>query len=142
MEQLNRGNKAVDDIRRYKIQNLIDWPKSEFSAYIFGGLEPPGRFFTSAHEFVIIDSERMFLSGPSSFYGIDWLKNTDGSPSKSGLALSINVCRDIASLSRELIASALYFPPTLQIDVRWPVEPLLRESIRFSSRYLEINIKN
>jgi hypothetical protein len=124
---------TIESLQRYEIKHLIDWPKSEFAAYIFGGNEPSGKFFTAAHEFVIIDSEQMFSTDPCSFDSASWLKKPDGSPSESGKALAIEVCTEIASLPSELVAQALILDSDLRIELRWPIAPKLRASIAFSS---------
>ncbi|WP_147411084.1 hypothetical protein [Pseudomonas cavernicola] len=118
---------------------MNDWPKSEFAAYIFGGNELPDRFFTASHEFVIIDSEQMFSSGPCQFETASWLKQRDGSPSKSGQALAIEVCREVAKLSPKVVAQALSVPDAIQVELRWPIEPKLRASIKFARAYAQEN---
>ena len=62
----------VEDIAELKVANILDWPKGDFAACLFGGSEPPGYLFTAAHEFVIIDSELMFYTRPSSLSGTVW----------------------------------------------------------------------
>jgi hypothetical protein len=128
----NRQVRTVDDLAESGIAHLLDWPKSEFAAHLFGGNEPPGRLFTVSHEFVIIDSELMFGSGPCSFETANWWNEPDGQPSRSGRALALDVCRDFSSLSDCAIEMALRVPNEIAINMNWPVAPMLRESRKFA----------
>ena len=74
----------LEYISKSQIKYMMDWPKSVIASYVFGGSEPPDRFFTSDHEFVIIDSEQMFATGPVCFDSDRWLVNDDESPSVLG----------------------------------------------------------
>lgn len=132
---------SLEDLLKFDIRHLIDWPKSEFAAYIFGGNEPPGRLFTAAHEFVIIDSEQMFSTGPCPFDTAAWLTEPDGSPSKSGHALAIEVCKQISMLSMELVVQALSLPGGITVELRWPIAQKLQASIDFSREYLNHNTR-
>jgi hypothetical protein len=129
--------RSVEELQPYRIEHLIDWPKSEFAAYIFGSNEPAGRFFTAAHEFVIIDSEQMFATGPCPFDTAFWLKQPDGSLSASGKAFAIDVCREVSMLSAEFVAQALTVPHDISIELQWPIEPKLRASIQFAAAYAQ-----
>ena len=130
-----REIRTLEDLDVPGIKHLIDWPKSEFAAYIFGANEPPGRLFTSTHEFVIIDSELMFSTGPCTFETATWLTREDGLVSSSGHALAKEVCSEIGSLSTESIERALALPAELQIELRWPIAANLRASIQFAQSY-------
>lgn len=135
----NREIQAIEDIQKYDIQHLLDWPKSEFAAYIFGGNEPPGRFFTTNHEFVVIDSEQMFSTGPCPFDTSCWLVQPNGSPSQSGKLLAIEVCKDVSKLPNKLIAQALAVPKEVQIELLWPIAPKLHKSIEFATAFARLH---
>jgi hypothetical protein len=124
--------RTVEDITGSRIVNLLDWPKSEYAAYLFGGNEPPGRLFTTAHEFVIIDSEQMFSTGPCAFDTAHWWNEPDGRPSPSGRALAAEVCSDLTSLTEGEIENALRVPEGIRVRRRWPIAPKLRASRQFA----------
>jgi hypothetical protein len=126
---------TIEDLYPSDVQHLLDWPKSEFAAYIFGGNEPPGRLITTDHEFVVIDSEQMFSTGPSSFNTASWLMQPDGSPSQSGKALAIEVCEEVSKLPNTFIAQALTVPSEVQVELRWPIAPKLHKSIEYATAY-------
>jgi hypothetical protein len=124
---------TVNDLAGSQIAHLLDWPKSEYAVYLFGGNEPPGRLFTTAHEFVIIDSEQMFSTGPCAFDTAHWWNDPDGEPSQSGRALAAEVCADLASLSERDIEDALLIPQGIKVRKRWPIAPKLRASREFAA---------
>ncbi len=128
---------SVDDLVGSEILHLMDWPKSEFAACLFGGLEPPDRLFTSAHEFVIIDSELMFASKPSSLSGTMWWKNPDGTPSNRGRQLALEVCRDVAALAKSELKEFLRYPNNVRFEERWPIAPLLKASHRYAKQFVK-----
>ncbi|MBU6435567.1 MAG: hypothetical protein KJS98_19835, partial [Nitrospirae bacterium] len=132
---VGRKVQMLEDLQLQGVHHLVDWPKSEFAAYIFGGNEPPGRFFTAAHEFVIIDAEQMFSTGPCSFDTAFWLKRPDGTSSKSGTALATEVCREVGGLSDSVISQALSIPVGIEIELHWSIASKLQESVKFSSAY-------
>ena len=102
--------RSVDDLVFSGVSHLLDWPKSELAAYIFGGNEPPGRLFTATHEFVIIDSEQMFSTGPCQFDTWSWLKTPDGAAHLGGHKLAEEVCREISSLPSSFLSESLVKP--------------------------------
>lgn len=126
---------SIEDIQSSDMRYLLAWPKSQLAAYIFGANEAPGSFFTTEHEFVIIDSEQMFSTGPQSFDADPWLERSNGSPSKSGKALANEVCKDISELPKNLIAKALAIPSQVHVDLSWPIEPKLHDGIKFATAY-------
>ena len=136
---IGREMRTIEDLQPHKIRHLRDWPKSVFAAYVFGGNEPSGMFITTQHEFVIIDSDQMFSSGPASFDSVSWLTQPDGLPSKSGKALCIEVCSEVSNLSPTLVSQALAVPSGVSIKFSWPVEPNLRKSIEFASAYARLH---
>jgi hypothetical protein len=122
---------SVDDLANLGVMHIIDWPKSELAAYLFGGNEPPGRLFTVNHEFVIIDSELMFSTGPCPFDGSPWVQNA-ASELGGGCGLAVEVCRDFAALSASTVAEALALPPGIVIEERWPIAPLVHRSLIYA----------
>lgn len=136
---VGREIQSPDDLHFSGIGGLLDWPKSEIAAYIFGGNEPPGRLFTVAHEFAIIDSEQMFSTGPCVFDDSPWLRYPDGSPSVAGKALAITVCREIGNLSSDDLTAALAIPHAINIDLRWPIAPKVHASVKFAAAYHRAN---
>ncbi|MBI5753490.1 MAG: hypothetical protein HZA59_15305 [Hydrogenophilales bacterium] len=132
---VDRPIRTVEDLMGSEIAHLLDWPKSEFAAYVFGGNEPPGRLFTTAHEFVIIDSEQMFATGPCNFDTAHWWNEPDGRPSISGRALALEVCSDLAALSEYQVQEALREPYGVSVRKLWPIAPKLRESRRFAAEF-------
>ena len=111
-----------------------DWPKSELAACLFGGNEPPGRFFTTSHEFVIIDSELMFATSPCSFESTDWW-GSETLPSPDGYRLALNVCNDLLSLGHSGLKRALALPAGTLIEEQWPIAPLLFQSFDFAASF-------
>ncbi|WP_424924324.1 hypothetical protein [Alloalcanivorax xenomutans] len=124
--------RTVDDLVGSQIEHLLDWPKSEFAAFLFGANEPPGRLFTTAHEFVIIDSEQMFSSGPCDFDTASWWNAPNGEPSLSGRMLAEQVCADLLSLSERDIKDALSIPKGIEVRENWPIAPIIRASRKFA----------
>ena len=109
---------AVEDIAHLPIAHILDWPKSELAACLFGGYEPPGRLFTKEHEFVIIDSERMFHSDPCAFDCTTWWGSRE-TPTPSGVNLAVEVCTDFLALGLKFLEVALTHP-------EWNVVPMQR----------------
>jgi hypothetical protein len=136
---IGREVRTIEDLLPSEVQYLLDWPKSEFAAYIFGGNEPSGRLITTDHEFVVIDSEQMFSTGPNSFETASWLVQPDGTQSQSGKAIAIEVCKEVSKLPNTLVASALIVPSEVQIELRWPIAPKLRQSIEFATAYASLH---
>lgn len=125
----------VEDIVELPVAHILDWPKSEMAALLFGGNEPPGRLFTKEHEFVIIDSELMFSTGPCSFDSAIWWGDKDA-PAQSGVDLAKEVCTDLVSLGEQALHSALLLPPGIAVQERWPIGPLLHRSFAFAQAFV------
>jgi hypothetical protein len=135
----NKQVQTVEDLEGSNIAYLLDWPKSELAAHLFGRYEPPDRLFTVAHEFVIIDSELMFASDPCSFETARWWNQRDGGPSYSGRALTQEVCCDLISLSDREIEDALRVPKGISIRKPWPIAPILRKSRKVAAQLCAAN---
>ena len=136
---IGREVRTIEDLQLFDVRHLLDWPKSEIAAYIFGGNEPPGGLITTEHKFVIIDTEQMFSTEPSSFDAASWLVQPDDSLSHNGKALAIEVCQEISKLPSELIAQALTVPSEVQVEHLWPIAPKLRQSIEFATAYAHLH---
>lgn len=130
-----REIRTPEDLAGINISHLLDWPKGDMAACLFGANEDPQQLFTKSHELVIIDSETMFTSRPCSFEDVTWLKNAEGQPSPGGSALALEVCQNFASLSMAEIEEALQIPANVAIQETWPIAPLLQESRRFADRF-------
>ena len=137
VEVFGRQVESINDLNVAGISHLLDWPKSELAAYIFGGNEPPGRLFTTAHEFVVIDSEQMFSTDPCPFDDSPWLKNSDGTMFPGGMELAAEVCAEIASLPGSFLSEALAKPPGLSVKLSWPIKPKLVASMMFAATYAQ-----
>lgn len=127
----------IEDLQNTSIAHILDWPKSEYAACLFGGNEPPGRLFTKTHEFVIIDSEQMFSSMPCTFESVSWLTDNDSQkPCARGKELAIEVCQDLVSLGLETIHRSLFIPAGVTVSERWPITPILLASHKYAEYYI------
>jgi hypothetical protein len=129
---------SVDDFQKSAIAHLLDLPKADFAACLFGANEPPGHLFTANHELVLIDAEQMFSTGPCELDGTAWWNLPDGRPSLSGRALAYEVCRELCSLSPSQIKDALSVPQGVNIEKRWPISPKLKASKKFAENFLRM----
>ncbi len=134
-----RSVETVDDLFGLEIDHLLDWPKSDFAACLFGANEPPGYLFTTAHEFVIIDSEQIFATKPVPLSGAYWWNRPDGSPSHTGRAVALNVCREFSSLSAADLAEALSIPETVSVRQQWSISERLKASHAFAAEFVASN---
>lgn len=132
---LDRSISSIDDLTGSEILHLLDWPKSEFAACLFGGNEPPDRLFTLAHEFVIIDSEMMFASKPSAVSGTRWWNSPDETPSIRGQQVALEVCSEVAALAESEIEGFLRRPEQVEFEERWPIAPLLKASYGYAKQF-------
>jgi hypothetical protein len=121
---------AIEDLEGLNIQFIMDWPKSELAACLFGGNEPPGHLFTSLHEFVIIDSELMFASGPSSLQSTSWSGGNE-----RGSEIALEVCHDLLALGEKEIRGSLEIPASICVSELWPIAPLLCESVEYAKDF-------
>lgn len=119
---------TVDDLGGSEIRHLLDWPKSDFAACLFGANEPSGHLFTIDHEFVIIDSEQMFSTGPCAFDCTGWWRCSDGRQSIPGQELALEVCRNFCELSLADIEDALAIPERISVQKKWPILAKLKAS--------------
>jgi hypothetical protein len=129
--------RSVEDLEGIGIAHLNDWPKSQFAAYVFGANETSDMLFTAQHEFVIIDSEQMFSTGPCRFEELRWLHGQTGDAYRKGVALAAETCADIANLTSVELTRALAVPQGVKIDQRWSIAPKIKQSIKFASSYLQ-----
>ena len=123
--------RQVEEVRKISMPNLIDWPKAELAAYLFGGLEPPDKLFTVAHEFVIIDNELMFAQGPKSFEESEWW-NTPG-----GKNLAFQICKELCLLPEECLRYALDAPAFVPAEIRIRIALYVKRSRAFAKTFCE-----
>ena len=125
----------VDDLKGCRISHILDWPRSEIAVALFGGNELPDRFYTSKHEFVIIDSEQMFSADPPDVTKTKWWNRPDGVPSFSGRQLTIEVCHQVGQLSDAHLADALATPKGVAIKERCLIASRLKEACQYARRF-------
>lgn len=128
---VGRKFSSAKDLQGINVAHLRDWPKSQLAACLFGANEPPGSLITTAHEFVIIDAEHMFLTRPCDFSGANWWDLPDG----SGKGLALEVCQDVCKLASMDVQEALAIPEVISLEQTWPIAPLLDASREFASNF-------
>lgn len=133
---------TIDDLCNFQIKHLIDWPKSELAALLFGANDGPDRLFTRQHEFVVIDSEQMFASGPSDPSSWGWWTERDGTPSRSGHALALEVYREVCALTLADIEEALTIPQSVRVPQRRPIACKLKASRKFAADFIASHGRN
>lgn len=127
---------SVEDLEGVDVAHLMDWPKSEFAAYIFGANEPSGRLFTSQHEFVIIDNEQMFSTGPSSFDTAHWVRpGLTGAQLAKGFEVAARTCSDVARITPAKLSQALAIPRGVAIERKWSISTRIKQSLKFATAY-------
>ncbi len=126
----------VEVLENSSLAHIMDWPRSEIAAPIFGANEPPGRLFTTDHELVIIDGEQMFSTQPSDARVTSWWRRTDGSPSTAGMRLTRNVCSAIGSLSDQNLLDCLAIPSGIKIRSRWSISKIVFQAKAYCERFL------
>lgn len=126
---------VVEDLAGLTIAHILDLPKSELAACLFGGHEPPGRLFTKEHEFVIIDSELMFATEPCYFDSTSWWGDSDA-PMPSGVKLAREVCADLLALGESSLKVALALPAGIAVQEQWSIKPLLYESYAHARAFI------
>jgi hypothetical protein len=131
--------RSVADLEGIEIAHLLDWPKSEFAAHIFGANDGIDRFITSQHEFVMIDNEQMFSTGPCSFDSVSWLRDHSDEAYRKGLAVAIETCVDVASITPAQLTEALAVPRGVKIDRSWPIASKIKQAIKFATAYHRVH---
>jgi hypothetical protein len=114
-----------------RFTNMRDFLKCRLAAYVFGANEPSGDFFTTLHEYVIIDSEQMFSSQPSDFRRSNLLS------SSFMFDIAFQTCSDISSISQNTVEKALAIPDGLSIELKWSIRKIVNAGIELASAYLE-----
>lgn len=119
---------SIDKLKKTGIHNVLDWPKSDLAACIFGAGEPSDYFFTSSHDFVIIDSEQMFSSSPGDINQTSWeQKSVD-----PGLEyLKLETLKDINALTTSTIELSLEIPPEINFEKKWSIRSKIESSRNF-----------
>lgn len=126
--------RSIEDLEGIGIARLLDWPKSEFAAYIFGANEPSDRLITSQHDFVIIDNEQMFSTGPCSFESARWLQGVDGIAYSKGQDLAAETCAQVASITSQKLSDVLTIPRDIKVHQKWSIAKLIKQSITFAAK--------
>lgn len=126
---------SVEDIVDLPVAHIFDWPKSHMAACLFGGNEPPGKLFTMEHEFVIIDSERMFATDPCAFDSTIWWGDKD-TPRSSGVELAKEVCIEFLALGKQSLNESLSLPKGVSVQEMWSIKPLLDKSFAFAKDFV------
>ena len=136
---INPSIPSINELETFPISNILDWAKSDFAALLFGAHEPSGCFVTQAHEFVIIDSELMFHSGPQPLKWSSWWNKSDGTPSIRGRHLALEVCHQIAAFTESELDAFLRIPEPVEFEHLWSIAPLLKASHCFAKEFARIN---
>ena len=130
-----RGNDlTIEKLKTSQIKSILDLPKSDIAACIFGAGEPSGRFFTASHDFVIIDSEQMFASGPGCLSEITWDMNREDTDLHE---LKIETCWNIQNLSESTIQRSLDIPSDIHLDELWSIGDRIKASRKAINCFLQ-----
>lgn len=86
------------------VSDAIDLIRGEILGYLCGQFEPAGRLFTVRHEFVQIDNELMFATGPVNLMDCRWLRF------HAGRQCAKDVCLRLSEISDEELLSLAAIP--------------------------------
>jgi hypothetical protein len=125
----------IKDLYPIPISNILDWPSSDFLAYLLGANEISDYLITEDHEFVTIDSEQMFSTNYHCFSTLNWFLNTERIPSSEGISFAKELCLRFVSLSVKDIQRALVIPDNIQIEKRWDIEEIIWKSYEYAKQY-------
>lgn len=128
-EEFPKVRNVEEVLKTKKIARLIDWPKAELAAYLFGGSEPPDKLFTRSHEFVMIDNELMFAQKPERFDTSQWWGTV------AGKDLAFQICQEFLALPEAVVQRALEVPPFVDRDLCAWLASCLADSKRFAARF-------
>jgi hypothetical protein len=131
MEHLARTMAANSDdsleaISHVPIRNMLDGPRSEIAALLFGSNDGPEALFTPDHRLVIIDSEQMFSISPTDLTKSGWWRTRSGEMSKQGIDLTTDVCKAVTGLglctksAGWKTVSPSFLPNQLGLQPMWP----------------------
>jgi len=130
LRDLNAAFEAADDnvavLRGSSIDHAIDWVRGEMLGYLCDMHEPPGRLFTTAHEFVQVDNELMFTNGSADLRECHWLKRESGAWSEAGIDEALRLCAAVANLPESVLARAAEIPDGFPVEIPWDVPELIR----------------
>ncbi|MDO8414637.1 MAG: hypothetical protein Q7S87_00345 [Agitococcus sp.] len=129
-------NRFIEKLSSSQIGNIRDLLRCEIAIYIFGALEPCGYFYTPEHDFVIIDSELVFSSGPRPINESPLLKNSDGTISDESVILALEVCAQVSALSEDMVSRIIAIPNEIHIDENWSISDIVRKGIESAKDYL------
>lgn len=118
--------RTVQDLDGVAIDHILDWPRADFAACLFGANDGPDSLITTDDEFVIIDSEQMFSTGPTPFANTLWWDTT------GGRELAAQMCREVASLTPDQFEDALRRPSGVRLPSVNKFAAFAREGYRRS----------
>ncbi len=124
---IGREIATVEDLAGIDIDHLLDWPRAEFAANLFGANEPSGRLITRDHRLVIIDSELMFSTGPWNIFDTHWART------RSGYEMATAICRDLAALTTADLDAALRATSLVDANTVRNVSARLRAARAYAS---------
>ena len=125
---------TIKSLKGIPIKNILDWPKSDIAACIFGAGEQSGVFFTDSHNFVIIDSEQMFSCGPGNLNQTAWDK---GCIDPELQKLKVETCKEIQNLSNKTIQKSLNVPEKVNFEMPWSISDRIKSSRVMVNNYLQ-----
>ena len=112
------------------VSQAADWIRGEVLGYLCGQSEPPGHLFTIEHEFVQIDNESMFSSGPVNLEGCQWLQF------RIGRQCAENICFSLSKISDEELLSLAEIPKDYVVPRKNNVRRRLLAARRAADNYL------
>jgi hypothetical protein len=133
--------RAISNLSDFTVEglaNFLDKPRSEIASCVFGGMETPDFLVTTKHEVLIIDSESMFHNFPVGIEGFAWLHGGVEKADPSTMQFVASVCEQLGSLSERDIDVALNIPSAIEVDVAWPIRPIVERGIEFARDFASI----
>jgi hypothetical protein len=113
---------SIRALKAIPITNILDLPRSEIAAFLFGSNDGPEPLYTQDHRMIMIDSEQFFSGSPSDPRNSEWWMDKDEGPK-----LVVEVCLAIGSLSDEQLEECLRIPNGVVIQ---PFENLTIDDIK------------
>ena len=130
----SRGDRdPVEVLLNSGVKSITNWASGEILGYLCGQFEPGGHLCTRSHDFVLIDNECMWHSGPGDLWECDWLRH-NGRVSKAGLKLASEVCKALCGLSDEELNWIGRVPPGFLDEPQRELYGDLRDNMRSAKR--------
>ena len=121
-KQFARRPYDLDVLRRSTVTRLMDWARGEMLGMLCEMHEPPGRLFTTSHEFVQIDNELMFsLDAGANLRDSPWVADDANRIRPSGLEEAIRLCEQVLSLPDAVYQDAIRMPKGYRPRMPWSV---------------------